>query len=124
MRPAPLTVVPAPEKPLQVLAERRHAITSVRGFAQVAYEQGEESVGGRHAILARAPEVIIEIRSIDVPEGPKRDADIAAWRSLASLPAVRSNRIHFLTGRAIGVPGPRVAESAEQAAALLHPELQ
>jgi iron complex transport system substrate-binding protein len=87
-------------------------------FADVAAESVEAS---SEMILTRAPEVIIEIRSVDIPEGPKRNADLAAWKSLASLPAVRTNRIHFLTGRAIGVPGPRVAESAEQVAALLHP---
>lgn len=87
-------------------------------FADVAAESVEAS---SEMILTRAPEVIIEIRSVDIPEGPKRNADLAAWKSLASLPAVRTNRIHFLTGRAVGVPGPRVAESAEQVAALLHP---
>lgn len=87
-------------------------------FADVAAESVEAS---SEMILTRAPEVIIEIRSVDIPEGPKRNADLGAWKSLASLPAVRTNRIHFLTGRAVGVPGPRVAESAEQVAALLHP---
>lgn len=99
-----------------------HDILEVAGgtnvFADVAAESVETS---SEMILTRAPEVIIEIRSVAIPEGPKRDADIAAWKTLASLPAVRTNRIHFLAGRAIGVPGPRVAESAEQVAALLHP---
>ena len=102
-----------------------HDILEVAGgtnvFADVAAESLEAS---SEMILSRAPEVIIEIRSVDIPEGPKRAADIAAWKSLASLPAVRTNRIHFLTGRAIGVPGPRVAESAEQVTAVLHPGLR
>jgi iron complex transport system substrate-binding protein len=93
------------------------AAGGINVFADVAAESVEAS---SEMILTRAPEVIIEIRSVDIPEGPKRNADRAAWKSLASLPAVRTNRIHFLTGRAVGVPGPRVAESAEQVAALLH----
>ena len=87
-------------------------------FADVAAESVEAS---SEMVLTRAPEVIIEIRSEDIPEGPKRAADIAAWSRLASLPAVRNKRLHFLTGRDVGVPGPRVADSAEQIAALLHP---
>ena len=99
-----------------------HDMLEVTGATNVFADVAAESVeASSEMILTRAPEVIIEIRSVGIPEGPKRNADLAAWRSLASLPAVRTNRIHFLTGRAVGVPGPRVAESAEQIAALLHP---
>jgi cobalamin transport system substrate-binding protein len=102
-----------------------HDILEAAGGANVFADVAAESVeASSEMILARAPEAIIEIRSIDMPEGPKRDADVAAWKSLASLPAVKSNRIHLLTGRAIGVPGPRVADSAEQVAAILHPEVR
>lgn len=101
-----------------------HDILAAAGGANVFADVGAESVeASSEMILTRAPEVIVEIRSVDIPEGPKRTADLAAWSRLASLPAVRTGRIYLLTGRAIGVPGPRVAESAEQLAALLHPRM-
>lgn len=86
-------------------------------FADVAAESVQAS---SEMILARAPEVIVEIRSTDIPSGQERARELSSWQPLASVPAVRSGRIHLLTGRAIGVPGPRVAESAEQMAAVLH----
>lgn len=86
-------------------------------FADVAAESVQAS---SEMILARAPEVIIEIRSTDIPADHERARELWSWQPLASVPAVRSGRIHLLTGRAIGVPGPRVAESAEHMAAVLH----
>lgn len=38
------------------LADRRAAVQSVRGFAQIAYQTGDENVGARHAVLARRPD--------------------------------------------------------------------
>ena len=72
-------------------------------------------------ILARRPEVIIELRVGEIPEDRRR-AEIDAWRRLASLPAVRSNRIYYLTDPRTVVPGPRVAEGTELIARVLHPE--
>lgn len=93
----------------------------VNVFARVQAESVEAS---SEMVLARAPEVIIEIRSVDIPEGPPRASELATWNRLAGVPAVRAGRVHLLTGRSISVPGPRVAESAEQVAALLHPGLR
>ncbi len=41
---------------MAALAERRAAIRSVRGFAQIAYASGEENLGARHAVLVRRPD--------------------------------------------------------------------
>jgi outer membrane lipoprotein-sorting protein len=41
---------------LDVLAERRQTIRTVRGFAQIAYESGGENLGARHAVLVRRPD--------------------------------------------------------------------
>ncbi len=38
------------------LAARRAAMQTVRGFAQIAYQTGEDNVGARHAVLARRPD--------------------------------------------------------------------
>jgi iron complex transport system substrate-binding protein len=72
-------------------------------------------------ILARRPEAIIELRVGEITEERKR-AEIDAWSALASVPAVRSNRVYFITDPRTVVPGPRVAEGTELLARALHPE--
>ena len=71
-------------------------------------------------ILARAPDVIVEVRSADAFTDAERATEIAAWRRLASVPAVRDGRIHVLTGTGLTVPGPRIPETVERMAAALH----
>lgn len=61
-------------------------------------------------VLARAPEVILEVRSADILTEEEAAREAASWRTLASVPAVRQNRVVVLTGRGLTVPGPRVAE--------------
>ncbi|MBI4887870.1 MAG: hypothetical protein HY824_12310 [Acidobacteria bacterium] len=46
----------------------------------------------------------------------------AVWSPLASIPAVRRGRIHFLRGNYLVVPGPRVVLAADAFARTLHPE--
>ena len=72
-------------------------------------------------ILARAPDVILELRAGEIPQSQLQD-EIDTWRRLASLPAVRSNRIIFITDPRTVVPGPRVAQGTELIARALHPE--
>jgi outer membrane lipoprotein-sorting protein len=50
------TTIPSASQLLGGLAERRAAIRSVRGFAQIAYESGEDNLGARHAVLVRRPD--------------------------------------------------------------------
>jgi iron complex transport system substrate-binding protein len=72
-------------------------------------------------LLARAPEVILELHP---PEGwtPEKIArERAVWQQLPSLPAVRRGRIHILTDHRLIVPGPRVGDAARMIADLLHP---
>jgi iron complex transport system substrate-binding protein len=74
-------------------------------------------------VLSRAPEVILEIHS-----GPQWTADRIArerepWRALASVPAIRSGRIHLLTDEMMSIPGPRVADAALVMAKALHADL-
>jgi iron complex transport system substrate-binding protein len=99
------------------LHEMLEAAGGMNVFAEVAAESIQAS---SELILARAPEAIIEIRSTDIPSARDRDAEMNAWRTLASLPAVRSNRLYLITGKDLGVPGPRVADGAEEFAQLLH----
>ncbi len=50
------TTLPDSARLLDILATRRATVHSVRGFAQIAYESGEENIGARHAVLARLPD--------------------------------------------------------------------
>jgi iron complex transport system substrate-binding protein len=86
-------------------------------FADVTRESVQPSV---ETLLARAPEVIIEIRA-----NPPEDvaAERRAWLILTTLPAARNDRIHFLAGEYLVVPGPRVAQGVEAFARTLHAEL-
>jgi iron complex transport system substrate-binding protein len=70
-------------------------------------------------VLARAPDVIIELRyARDAAAG----ADARAWDVLPSVPAVRHHRVFVLEGEELVVPGPRVADATLRIAASLHPD--
>jgi iron complex transport system substrate-binding protein len=71
-------------------------------------------------ILARAPDVVIELRY--ERSDPTPDADMAAWNRLASVPAIRNHRVYLLRGEEFVVPGPRVAAATERLARTLHPD--
>jgi iron complex transport system substrate-binding protein len=72
-------------------------------------------------ILARRPEVILELRGEPVPRDVKA-REIGIWRSLSSAPAVRNGRIYFIDQQLTVIPGPRVADAVELIARTLHPE--
>ena len=99
------------------LHEMLEAAGGINVFADV---QAESVQASSEMILARAPDVILELRAEDIPPEPQQAAEINSWRTLASVPAVRNNRLYFLPGRWYVVPGPRVAEAAEAMAAVLH----
>lgn len=95
------------------------AAGGINVFADVPREAAHPS---SEAILAAAPEVIIELRA----DGATENAAIAgadAWQQFSALPAVRSSRVHVLTGDQLVVPGPRVAEVTRRLARLLHPNV-
>ena len=95
----------------------------VAAGGQDAFENvGRESLQATtETILARSPEVILEIRSEDIPIGKELDDELAAWARLAAVPAVKNKRVYFITGQQMTVPGPRVADGVERMARVLHP---
>ena len=99
------------------LHEMLEAAGGVNVFADVPMESAQVS---SETILARAPEVIIELRATAIPSINQRSTEMNAWKTLASVPAVRNNRLYLLTGKHVVVPGPRVADGAEEFARLLH----
>jgi outer membrane lipoprotein-sorting protein len=56
VRPQLPATVPPADRLLAVLTEQRAAVRSIRGFAQIAYESGEDNIGARHAVLVRRPD--------------------------------------------------------------------
>jgi len=70
-------------------------------------------------VLARAPEVIVELRYAR-GDSAARD-DVKAWDALASVPAVRNHTVILLQGEEFVVPGPRVGDATAKLAAVLHP---
>jgi iron complex transport system substrate-binding protein len=88
-------------------------------FADVAREAVQPS---QETLIARAPEVIIEVRATGLIAAEATAEDRKAWSALGSIPAIRSGRVYFLSGDHMLVPGPRVAQGVESFARALHPE--
>jgi iron complex transport system substrate-binding protein len=86
-------------------------------FADVKLQAVQAST---EQIIARRPEVILEIRATNsaFPSGD-RDAELEVWRTLAAVPAVRNGRVHFLFDDRIVIPGPRVVEGTDALARVL-----
>ena len=70
-------------------------------------------------ILARAPEVIVELRG-DPIDAATEAKELRTWEALASVPAVRGKRVHIVADPRTVIPGPRVADAVEVLAEVLH----
>jgi len=74
-------------------------------------------------VIARAPEVILELRGEFGVVGPGDiDRERRVWNALSSVPAVKGGRVYILVDSSVVVPGPRIAEGVEKIARVLHPE--
>ena len=100
------------------LHDMLEAAGGVNVFADIPAESVQAS---SEQILARAPEVILELRATDTVTPAEQQEAIAAWSVLGSVPAVKNHRVRVLGGRGLVVPGPRVADSAETIERALHP---
>jgi cobalamin transport system substrate-binding protein len=93
-----------------------HDMLDVAGGIDVFADLKRQSVQATsEIILARAPEVILEVRD------GSGSRNLAAWDVLASVPAVRTRRVYLVAGDEMITPGPRVAAAIERMAAVLHP---
>ena len=72
-------------------------------------------------VLARAPDVIIELRY--ARGDTTTPSDLSAWDALPAVPAVRNHKVFMLQGEEFVVPGPRIVLAADRLARTLHPEL-
>lgn len=99
-----------------------HDMLVAAGGRNVLADVPRESVQvTTETILARAPEVILEIRGGTDPSRAATAPDVAPWQTLASVPAVRHGRVVVLSGSWLTVPGPRVAEAIDRFSTALHP---
>lgn len=100
-----------------------HDLLEMAGGADVLADIKRPAVAmSTEMVIARSPEVIIEVHYGDSLKTIRIDSERRVWNALPSVPAVRSGRIHLLAGDEFVVPGPRVAVAAERFARALHPE--
>jgi cobalamin transport system substrate-binding protein len=99
-----------------------HDMVDAAGGANVFADVKQQAVQATtELILARRPEVVLELRGD--PVAPEiRAKEIAVWRALGSVPAVRNAHVYFIDQQMTVVPGPRVADAIELIAQTLHPE--
>ena len=102
------------------LNEMLEAAGGVNVFADVARESVQPS---HETLLARAPDVIVEVRATGLLAPAEARAEQGVWSALASIPAVRNKRLHLLNGDYLVVPGPRLALATDALARVLHPEV-
>lgn len=98
-----------------------HDMVAVAGGDNVFAGVRREAVQATtELILARRPDLILELRADPLTEAEVRQ-EIATWAQLQGVPAVRNQRVHIVSDPRTVVPGPRVAEGVEAIAAVLHP---
>jgi iron complex transport system substrate-binding protein len=100
-----------------------HEMLEIAGGLNVFADVQRESVQpSRETLLARAPDVVLDVH-VGLPPAPdilRQERD--AWSALSSLPAVRQKRVYLLYGDHLVVPGPRIGRATEEFARALHPE--
>lgn len=74
-------------------------------------------------ILSMNPEVVIEIITALQERGIKEAAVLKDWEPLEHVTAVKTGRIHVLTGSYASVPGPRFHLLLQELARTIHPEV-
>jgi iron complex transport system substrate-binding protein len=100
-----------------------HEMLSAAGGRNVFADVARESVQPSHeTLIARAPDVIVELQAEGMFQTTDIAADKAVWSALSSVPAVRNRQVHVLTGQYLVVPGPRFVQATETLARTLHPE--
>lgn len=98
-----------------------HDLLLVAGGADVFDDVKRQSLQvTTETLLARAPEVILEVHPSPAWTAARVAAERKVWSVLASLPAVRTNRVLILADDRLVIPGPRVAEAARLMAEALH----
>jgi iron complex transport system substrate-binding protein len=95
-------------------------MVSVAGGDNIFADLNQQAVQATaELIIARRPDVILELRA--EPLTPEQQAkELATWKQLSSVPAVRDGRVHIIADPRVVVPGPRVGEGAALLARAMH----
>jgi iron complex transport system substrate-binding protein len=96
-------------------------VTAAGGINVFAHIQREAVRPTAEGVLAASPDVIIEIRAEGLLSPTTTSNQPNVWNALSAIPAVQKDRVYFLTGSDLVVPGPRVAKATERLARTLHP---
>jgi iron complex transport system substrate-binding protein len=80
----------------------------------------ESMMVATETILAKQPDVILELHYSDSASRDTEARERDAWKLLPGVPAVRNGRIYLLYGGEFVVPGPRVVLTARAFARVLH----
>ena len=72
----------------------------------------ESMMVSTETILAKRPDVILELHYSDRASRDRAALERDAWKLLPGVPAVRNGRVHLLYGGELVVPGPRVVLTA------------
>jgi iron complex transport system substrate-binding protein len=100
-----------------------HDLLEMAGGTDALADMKRQSVQmSTEMVLARAPEVILELHYGTSLPGSRTEAERRVWNALPSVPAVRNNRVYLLTGDEFVVPGPRIVIAADRFARTLHPD--
>jgi iron complex transport system substrate-binding protein len=98
-------------------------LVELAGGANVFADVGRQAVRvSTEMLLARAPDVIVELHYSGAIDDAQLRKEREVWVPLASIPAVKTNRVHLLVGDHLVVPGPRIARAAEEYARAIHPD--
>lgn len=99
-----------------------HDMVEAAGGTNIFADVRRESVQATsELILARGPEVILELNAAPISDAG-RVAERAVWQVLSAVPAVRNGRVHMIGDERTVIPGPRVAQGTELIARVLHPD--
>lgn len=101
-----------------------HDLLELAGGSDVLSDFQRQSVEmSTEMVLARAPDVIIELQYGDSLRREQIEAETRVWDALPAVPAVRRKQVHLLVGDEFVVPGPRIAQAAERFARVLHQDV-
>ena len=100
-----------------------HEVLMIAGGDDVFGDIKREGVQpSNETMIVRAPEFIIELHPGEQPPADVLQKERVAWNLLASVPAVRTGRVHLLYGGYLVTAGPRIGRAAERLARVLHPD--
>lgn len=99
-----------------------HDMLLIAGADNVFADVKRESLQATtELILARQPDVIIEVSAGSLSDADRRSR-LADWNALSAVPAVKNGRVHLIADERMVVPGPRVVEGTRLMAQAIHPD--